>query len=145
MPKFNRRFARQPDKAEPHAPIPAETEKVAAQVVDAVFTVHKTLGPGLLENVYEVCVCRELSKRGLGFQRQVSLPIVYDTVRLETGLRLDLLVANCVVVELKAVEQVLPVHLAQLLTYLRLSCYRLGLLVNFNTELIKDGIFRRVN
>ena len=118
---------------------------MAAQVVDAVFTVYRALGPGLLENVYEVCLCRELSKRGLEFKPQVSLPIVYDSVRLEAGLRLDFWVADCLVVELKAVEQVLPVHLAQLVTYLKLSGYRLGLLVNFNTELIKDGIFRRVN
>jgi len=104
--------------------------------------VHSTLGPGLLESVYEVCLLHELQKRGLKAERQVSLPVVYDGLRLDSGLRLDLVVDNLVVVELRAVDMLLPVHKAQMLTYLKLSGHRLGLLVNFNSVLIKDGIHR---
>lgn len=120
-------------------PIPAEVDEVAKQVVDAAY---RAMGPGLLESVYEACLCCELSRRGLKFEKQVEVPIVYEGVRLESGLRLDLLVADLVVVELKAVEQLLPIHEAQLLTYLKLTGKRLGLIVNFNTTLIKDGIKR---
>jgi GxxExxY protein len=123
-------------------PIPERTEGVARIVIDCCYTVHKALGPGLLENVYELCMCHELSKRGLAFQRQVECPVVYDGIRMESGFRLDLLVENEVVVELKAVEATLPVHVAQLLTYLKLSERRLGFLVNFNVPLIKEGIKR---
>jgi GxxExxY protein len=119
-----------------------EIDRVAKQVVDAAFKVHSTLGPGLLESVYEVCLAHELHRRGLSFSRQVALPVEYEGLRLESGLRLDLLVADCVVVEIKAVETLLPVHKAQLLTYLKLSGHHIGLLVNFNTPLIKDGIKR---
>ena len=125
-----------------HVPIPAETELVAKQVVDAVFQVHSTLGPGLLESVYETCLCHELSKRSLSFRQQAILPIEYDGVTFDSGLRLDLEVEDCVVIELKAVESIAPIHSAQLLTYLKLTGNRLGLLVNFNTVLIKDGIKR---
>jgi GxxExxY protein len=104
--------------------------------------VHTTLGPGLLESVYEVCLLHELQKRGLKAERQVLLPVVYDGLRLDSGLRLDLVVENRVVVELKAVDTLLPVHKAQMLTYLKLSGHRLGLLINFNSILIKDGIHR---
>ena len=103
---------------------------------------HKALGPGLLESVYEVCLLHELNKRGVKVERQVSLPVVYDNLRLDAGLRLDLVVEKRVIVELKAVEVLLPVHTAQLLTYLKLSGYRLGLLVNFNSATIKQGIKR---
>ena len=103
---------------------------------------HKALGPGLLESVYEVCLLHELNKRGVKVERQVSLPVVYDNLRLDAGLRLDLVVEKRVIVELKAVEVLLPVHTAQLLTYLKLSGYRLGLLVNFNSATIKHGIKR---
>jgi GxxExxY protein len=123
-------------------PIPEETDKVAAEIVDAAFTVHTTLGPGLLESVYELCLVHELDKRGLKVNRQVSLPVVYDGLHLDAGLRLDLVVENLVVVELKAVEMLLPIHKAHVLTYLKLSGYRLGLLVNFNAVLIKQGIQR---
>jgi len=122
--------------------IPTETDAVAAKIVDAAYTVHTKLGPGLLESVYEICLSHELQKRGVKAQRQVSLPVVYDDLRLDAGLRLDLVVENCVVVELKAVEGLLPVHTAQVLTYLKLSGHRLGLLINFNTTLIKHGIHR---
>ena len=123
-------------------PIPAETDAVARNVVDAAYSVHTKLGAGLLESVYEICLVHELTKRGLGVKRQVRMPILYDNVRLDAGLQLDLVVEDCLVVELKAVEAILPVHQAQLLTYLKLSGHRLGLLVNFNVPLIKDGIQR---
>ena len=122
--------------------IPAETDWVAKQVVDAAFSVHSGLGPGLLESIYETCLAHELTKRDLKVERQVVLPIIYDSLRLDAGLRLDVVVADCVVVELKAVESLLPVHRAQLLTYLKLSGYRLGLIINFNVTVIKNGIVR---
>jgi len=130
------------DTKTPRKPVSDELDEVARQVVDAVFAVHSTLGPGLLESVYETCLVHELVKRGVKAVRQVVLPIHYDGVRLDTGFRLDFLVEDCLVVELKAVESLLPVHEAQLLTYLKLSGHRLGLLINFNVPLIKDGIKR---
>jgi GxxExxY protein len=130
------------DNKTPREPIPPETDLVAKQVVDAAYFVHRALGPGLLESVYEVCLVHELVKRGLKVERQVTLPVIYDGIRLDGGLRLDLVVGNCLVVELKTVEAILPVHKAQLLTYLKLSDYRLGLLINFNVSLIKQGIQR---
>ncbi len=111
--------------------------------MDAAFRVHRTLGPGLLESVYEVCLCHELRKAEMPFQRQHGLPVFYDGLRLDTGLRLDLLVDDCVVVELKAIESIMPIHDAQLLTYLKLANKRLGLLFNFNVSLLKDG-FKRI-
>jgi GxxExxY protein len=123
-------------------PIPEETDKVATTIVDSAFRVHSSLGPGLLESVYEVCLVHELTKRSLKVERQVALPVLYDGIRLDGGLRMDLLVESCVVVELKAVEDLHPVHKAQVLTYLKLSGHRLGLLINFNVSLIKDGIRR---
>lgn len=110
--------------------------------VDAAFKVHQTLGPGLLESVYEICLCHELKKADLAFQHQVSLPVVYDGLRLDAGMRLDVVVEESVIIELKAVEQLLPIHKAQLLTYLKLTGIRLGLLINFNVSLIKNGIQR---
>jgi GxxExxY protein len=127
----------------PHyAPIPVETDRAAKAVVEGAFAVHKTLGPGLLESVYEVCLCHELGRRNVPFRSQVALPVVYDGVRLDAGLRLDLLVRECLIVELKAVEKHNPLFEAQLLTYLKLTGHRLGLLINFNVPLIKDGIKR---
>ena len=123
-------------------PISAETERIATGVVNAAFQVHAALGPGLLESVYEACLCHELKQRGIPFQAQVGLPVIYDGVRLDAGLRLDLLVSDQVIVELKAVERMLPLYDAQLLTYLKLTGLRLGLLINFNVPLIKDGIRR---
>lgn len=125
-------------------PIPPGTEQVVSQVIDAALAVHRELGPGLLESVYEACLCHELAKKGISFQRQLELPVVYDGVRLDAGLRLDLLVADCVIVELKAVEKMLPVFEAQILTYLRLASKRVGLLMNFNVPLFKDGLQRIV-
>lgn len=126
----------------PHEPIPVETDTLAKEIVDAAYKVHSALGPGLLEGVYEACLVRELAKKGIKVERQVSLPIVYDGVRLDAGLKLDILVGSRVIVELKSVEDVQPLHVAQLLTYLKLSGLRLGLLVNFNVRMIRDGITR---
>jgi GxxExxY protein len=119
-----------------------ETDQIATHVVDAAFAVHSKLGPGLLESVYEICLAHELERRGLKIARQLTLPIIYGDLSLDSGLRLDMLVGDSVVVELKAVEKILPIHYSQLLTYLKLSGHRLGLLINFNTPLIKDGITR---
>jgi len=130
------------DTKTPREPIPKETDQVASKIVDAAFAVHKTLGPGLLESVYELCLLHELNKRGLKVERQASLPVLHDNLPLDAGLRLDLVVEKRVIVEVKAVEALLPVHTAQLLTYLKLSGYRLGLLVNFNSAIIKQGIKR---
>ncbi|MEO1146278.1 MAG: GxxExxY protein [Cyanobacteria bacterium J06638_22] len=111
-------------------------------MVDAAFKVHSVLGAGLLESVYETCLEYELTKRGLTVDRQLALPVIYENVQLDAGFRLDLLVNRCVIVELKAVAELLPIHTAQLMTYLKLSQHRLGLLINFNTPLIRDGIKR---
>ena len=127
-----------------YSPIPATTEATAKEVIDAAFAVYRALGPGLLESVYETCLCHELGKRDVSFQRQLALPVVYGAVRLDAGLRLDLLVADCVVVELKAVEKHNPLFEAQLLTYLKLTGLRLGLLINFNVPLFKQGLRRVV-
>jgi GxxExxY protein len=125
-------------------PVPPLVEETARQVVDAALKVHRALGPGLLESVYETCLARELRKRGLKVATQVKLPVTYDGVRLDAGLRLDMVVADCLIVEVKAAERVAPVHKAQLLTYLKLSGNRLGLLINFNVPRIKNGIRRVV-
>jgi GxxExxY protein len=117
-------------------------DEVARQIVDSAFVVHTTLGPGLLESVYEQCLECELRTRGMALERQVSVPLLYRDIRIDAGFRMDLVVAGMVVVEIKAVEKTLPIHAAQLVTYLKLSGYRLGLLINFNVPLIKDGIRR---
>jgi len=124
--------------------IPVAANEAAAAVVDAAFRVHSSLGPGLLESVYEACLLHELRERGVTAARQVEVPIVYDGVTLDQGFRLDLLVGGCLVVELKTVDTLLPVHMAQLITYLKLTGHRLGLLINFNVPLLKDGIHRVV-
>jgi GxxExxY protein len=114
-------------------------------VIAAVIEVHRQVGPGLLESVYETCLARELDLREIGYRRQVPLPIIYKGVQLDTSHRLDILVEDMVVVELKAVDSLAPIHDAQLLTYLRLSGRWLGLLVNFNTYLVKHGLRRLLN
>ena len=114
-------------------------------VVDCIFKVHKNIGPGLLESAYEECLFYELSKTGLLVERQKPLPLFYETIKMEIGYRLDFLIGNKLVIEVKAVEALNDVHKAQVITYLKLSGCKLGLLVNFNVVLIKDGIKRIVN
>jgi GxxExxY protein len=122
--------------------LPAETEVLSKHAVDAAIKVHRALGPGLLESVYEICLAHELRKRGLQVETQIQIPIVYDGIRLEAGLRIDLLVAHQLIIEIRAVEQMNRVFKAQVLTYLKLTGLRLALLINFNVVLIKDGIER---
>lgn len=122
-----------------------EINDISGNIVDAAMKVHSTLGPGLLENAYEACLEHELKKRGCRVERQVALPVVYDGVRIDVGYRLDLLVEDAVIVELKAVEKLAPIHEAQLLSYLKLSGKKVGLLINFNVLHLKDGIKRMVN
>ena len=116
--------------------------EIAAIIVDAAYTIHKRLGPGLLESVYETTLTYELEERGVRPHRQQAMPVVYESVRMDIGFRADLIVADKVIVEIKSVEAVSPVHRKQLLTYLRLTDKRLGLLINFNVPLIRDGITR---
>jgi GxxExxY protein len=125
-----------------YAPISDKEERIDKAVVDAAYAVHSALGPGLLENVYEVCFCHELAKRGLAHRRQVVVPIVYDGIHFDEGLRLDVLVEDAVVCELKVVQAIHPVHTAQLLTQLKLTGKRLGFLINFSVPLIRQGIKR---
>ena len=119
--------------------------KVTEEVIAAAIEVHRNLGPGLLESAYEACLVYELRDRGLVVEQQKPLPIIYRDVAVEVGYRLDLLVENLVVVELKSVERLEPIHQAQLLSYLKLSGYELGLLINFNVRLLKNGIKRLIN
>lgn len=120
-----------------------EQSELTEKIVGAAIEVHRHLGPGLIESVYEECLCHELAAVGVGVARQVALPIEYKSVRLDGGLRMDVVVEGLVVRELKSVEKVLPLHEAQLLSYLRLGKYPVGLLINFNVALLKHGITRR--
>lgn len=120
-------------------------DAIAAEIVDSALKIHKELGPGLLESAYEACMQHELVKRGLTVERQKAQPVRYDGLTIDAGYRLDLVVNDEVVIELKSVEQTLPIHQAQLLTYLKLSDKSLGFLINFNVPLIKDGIRRLAN
>jgi len=119
--------------------------EIARIIVDAAFKVHTTLGPGLFESVYEAVLAHELKKRGLRVNRQQPIAVVYDSLQFEEGFKADLMVEDKVIVELKSVETIHPVHKKQLITHLRLADKRLGLLINFNVNLIKDGITRLVN
>lgn len=125
-------------------PVSAELNQLASAVVDSAYKVHRALGPGLLESVYEKCLQHELTKRGFHVQTQVQLPVEYDGLKLELGLRLDMLVNDCLIIEVKAVDMLAEIHQAQLLTYLRLTGHRLGFLINFNVPTIKSGIKRMV-
>jgi GxxExxY protein len=129
-------------KTQRHKEISVRENRAARVVVDAALMVHRHLGPGLLESVYEKCLCHAIRRRGLAVQRQLFLPIEFEELVINSGLRLDMVVDECLIVEVKAVEVLLPVHRAQLLTYLRLSERNLGLLINFNVNLIRDGITR---
>ena len=122
-----------------------DINEITGAIVDAAYKIHTTLGPGLLESVYEAVLEKELMRRGLRVRRQVPVPIRYEDLTFDEGFRADLLVEECVVVELKSVEQMHPVHAKQVLTYCRLLDYRLGLLINFGAALIKDGIKRIAN
>ena len=119
-------------------------EAIATKIVDAAYSVHKTLGPGLLEKVYEVCFCHELDRRGLNFQRQVGIPIEYDGIKFDEGLRVDVIVEDLIICEIKAIEQTNSVWEAQLLSYLKLTGKHIGFLINFNVPVIKNGIKRMV-
>lgn len=120
-------------------------ERIATDVVDAAIKIHSALGPGLLEDVYEKCLAMELEKRNHTVERQVTVPVQYEEMVFETGYRLDLLIDDCFIIEVKSVEKMMPVHLAQILTYLRLGKMKLGLLLNFNVPKMRDGIRRVVN
>lgn len=119
-----------------------ETERIATEIVDSVVKVHKSLGPVLLESVYEICLSHELRLRGLKVETQLAVPIEYEGMQIDAALRLDLLVNSLVIVELKAVEKTIPLYEAQVLSYLRLMKKLLGFIINFNVPLIKDGIKR---
>ena len=122
-----------------------DLNSISGTIVDAAFHIHSTLGPGLLESVYEVVLAHELEKRGLKVEQQKPVPIEFEGIRFDEGFRADLIVEDCIIVELKSVEELSRVHSKQLLTYLRLLDYRLGLLINFGAPVIKEGIRRIVN
>ena len=126
-------------------PIPEELEQIAKDVVDAAIKLHIALGPGLLESVYSVLLAKKLMERGYRVEREKDIPIIFEGVCFEVGFRADLVISECFIVELKSVETLAPVHAKQLLTYLKLSNMRLGLLINFGEELLKNGIKRIAN
>lgn len=130
--------------AEERPRIGLHAEEITDVVIGAVIEVHRELGPGLLESIYEDCMCQELRNRGVPFQAQLELPVIYKGNRLDSNYRIDLLVADTVVVELKAVDRVLGVHQVQLLTNMKLLKKRVGLLINFNVAMLRDGIVRRI-
>jgi GxxExxY protein len=119
-------------------------EKLTEAIIGAAIKVHRALGPGLLESAYETCLVHELSKSNMSIMRQVEVPVVYDSITLDAGFRLDLLIDNTVIVELKSIDKLAPIHEAQLMTYLRLSRKPVGLLINFNVTRLIDGVLRRV-
>jgi GxxExxY protein len=123
----------------------SEHDGLAREIVDAAFAIHAGLGPGLLESVYEQCMAYEFEARGVPFRRQVALPVFCRNHRIDAGFRMDMVVGGLIVVEVKAAEKILPVHEAQIVTYLKLSGCQRGLLINFNVVLIKHGIRRRIN
>ena len=118
--------------------------EITQEVIGAAIAVHRALGPGLLESAYQECLCQELALRGVPFERQLPLPLEYRGIHCECGYRLDILIGDVVVVEVKSIEAIAPIHLAQLLTYLRLGGWNVGLLINFNVVVLKEGIRRRV-
>ena len=121
-----------------------EVNEVTEKIIGASIDVHKALGPGLLESAYEECLCYELEQRGIKFERQYNLPLTYKGARIDCGYRIDLLIEEQVVVELKAIERLLPLHDAQLLSYLKLGDWEVGLLINFNVPVLKQGIRRKI-
>jgi GxxExxY protein len=127
-----------------HREIESQQDPRTASIIGAAIEVHRQLGPGLLESAYEQCLCHELHLRGVPFRCQVDLPVSYKGLQLDCGYKIDLIVSDEVIVELKSVERILPVHEAQLLTYMKLSGKKVGLLINFNSSLLTQGIIRRV-
>ena len=123
-------------------PIPVEVDNLAKKIVDAAYKVHAALGPGLLESVYEKCLVQEFKLRGIKFRQQVDLPIIYEGIKIDAGLRLDIIVEECIIIEVKSTEQHNRLFEAQLLSYLKLANIRLGLLINFNVPIFKQGIRR---
>jgi len=123
----------------------SEYESIAKSILDCAFEVHKQLGPGLLESVYEICLLEELRRKGLSVKNQVKLPVIYKGKELDKDFYIDVLVEDCIIIELKSVEVLLPVHEVQLLTYMKLANISLGFLINFNVSLLKEGIRRKVN
>ena len=121
-----------------------ETNEITEAIIGAAMEVHRALGPGLLESTYEMCLCRELSLRAIAFERQKPIPVEYKGVKLDCGYRADLIVDGMVLVEVKATEALLPIHDAQLLTYLNLGGWQVGLIINFNVRLLKQGVRRKV-
>ena len=122
-----------------------DIDQLSNKIIGAAIEVHKTLGPGLLESAYEECMCHELDLRGLSYERQKPLPVFYKGTKLDCGYRLDIVVNEGIILELKSCESIEPIHKAQLLTYLKLSGLKLGLILNFKTPMMKDGIVRIVN
>lgn len=122
-----------------------EDNQLTQSIMDCLFRVHTVMGPGLLESIYEECLCHEFSRRGIPYERQKIIPLMYEGSQLRNGLKLDLLVGGRIIIELKSIENILPVHKAQILTYLKLSGLPIGFLVNFNVPLIKNGVQRFVN
>ena len=122
-----------------------DINELSSKIINAAIEVHKALGPGLLESAYEECLCYEFRLRDFGFERQKPLPIIYKGNKLDCGYRLDIVVENAIILELKSCEKIERIHMAQLLTYLKLSGLKLGLLLNFNVPLIREGIMRVVN
>ncbi|MCK4790078.1 MAG: GxxExxY protein [Desulfobacteraceae bacterium] len=122
-----------------------DINKLSGKIIGAAIEVHKALGPGLLESAYEKCMCHELTLRGLSFECQKPLPVIYKGEKLDCGYRLDIVVEDTIIIELKSCEAIEPIHRAQLLTYLKLSCLTLGLLLNFNVPVMRDGVVRIVN
>ena len=133
------------ESAEGSAPRAYRLNELTELIIGAAIEVHRATGPGLMESVYEHCLCYELSQRGLSFQRQVELPVAYKGIKLNCGFRMDVIVENQIVLELKTVDQLLPIHSAQLLTYLKLSGKKIGLLINFNEPVLKKGLKRLAN
>ena len=131
-------------ESQSHREIEDQKDPRTSPIIGAAIEVHRHIGPGLLESAYEECLCFELHLRGLSFQRQVALPLSYKGLLLDCGYRIDLIVEQEIVVELKAIDKILPVHEAQLLTYLKMSGKRVGLLINFNNPLLAQGIIRRI-
>ena len=121
-----------------------ENDGLSQQVIGLAIEVHRQLGPGLLESAYEECLCLELKEAGLPFRRQVPLPVIYKSIKLDCGYRIDLVIKDLLILELKTVEQLLPIHNAQLLTYMKLSGIRTGLLLNFNSAVLKEGLRRLI-